>query len=185
MTLAHDVTGFAAVVDNESSARGIDQSLSILSSRALARSALFVALDRFTCPEKISAEPGYTEQNGAKTQRELELQMQSVQSIEVAGEQLHALAMSILTAIRAADEDPVRPSVLDRVSPFVMDSMYAAAATFHWLVGENGKDAYRQAAVDLGMLLDTLSLKWRSGNVYQELLKVYDVSARVDARTIA
>jgi hypothetical protein len=169
MTLAHDVTGFAAVVDNEGSARGKDQSLSILSSRAIARSALFVALDRFTCPEKISAEPSYTEQNDAKTQQELDLQMQSVQSIEVASEQLHALAVSMLTAIQAAAEDPVRPSALDRVSPSVMDSLYAAAATFHWLVRENGRDAYRQAALDLGVLLDTLSFRWRSGNVYQEL----------------
>jgi hypothetical protein len=61
--------GFAAVVDHESSARGKDQSFSILSSRGLARSEAFVALDRFTCPKKISAEPGYKEENGVKTQR--------------------------------------------------------------------------------------------------------------------
>lgn len=85
--------------------------------------------------------------------------MQSVESIEVASKQLRDLAMSVLTAIRAADKDPVRPSVLDRVSPFFMDSLYAAAATFHWLDGDDRKVAYRQAAVDLGGLLDTLSLR--------------------------
>lgn len=74
--------------------------------------------------------------------------------------------------------------LLGCVSPFIMDSAYVGAATFHWLLGETGKDVYRTAAADLDMLLDTLSSRWRLGSAYRDMLMVYDVSARVEASIV-
>ncbi|KAH6885008.1 hypothetical protein B0T10DRAFT_493116 [Thelonectria olida] len=183
MSLAHELTGFGAIVDNESTARGLENRFPLLAPRSITRSALFVALERFTCPEKIGAEPGYVGSQGAKAQMELDLQRQSMQVIEQASEQLHTLSMDMLAMLRA-EGDVAQPYSLGHVSPFIMDSIYAGAATFHWLLGESGKDVYRTAAADLDMFLDTLSSRWRLGSMYREMLSMHDVSARVEASTV-
>lgn len=182
MSLTHELTSFGATVDNESTACGFEHRFTLLGPRCIARSALFVALDRLTCPEKMGAEPGYVTQQGAKTQHELELQRQSIQVIEMASEQLHTLGIDVLAMLRAkGDVAQSQAHSLGLVSPFIMDSLYAGAATFHWLLGEGGKEGYRKAAADLDMVLDTLSSRWRLCGVYREILMVYDVSARVEA----
>ncbi|KAF5562480.1 hypothetical protein FPHYL_5674 [Fusarium phyllophilum] len=158
MSLAGELSAFATVVDNESAALGPERRLTLLSPQCVARSALFVALDRFTCPEKISAEPGYIESPGDKTQNEIELQRQSMRIIEQASEQLHSLGMELLPAFTIKGI-----SSISKVSPFILDSIYAGAATFHWLLGEGGNEVYRTASADLDMLLDTMSSRWRLG----------------------
>ncbi|KAK7229675.1 hypothetical protein V2G26_001845 [Clonostachys chloroleuca] len=178
-SLTHELTGFAAVVDNEHTASG---PFTLLAPQSITRSALFVLLDRFTCPEKIGSEPGYINSPGAKTKEELELQKQSVHLIELASEQLHALGTNMLGVLQAeVDTAQAQKYSLGAVSPFIMDSIYAGAATFHWLLGENGKDVYRKKAADFNLLLATLGPKWRLGSVYRELLMMHDASARVAA----
>jgi hypothetical protein len=190
MALAHELTGFGTALDNESMTRRVGKRFALLAPRCMARSALFIALDRFTCPEKVGAEPGYVNHQGVKTQQELELQKQSIDIIERASEQLHALGMDVLattTMLRAQGDNTSNISQaysLGRVSPFIMDSVYAGAAMFHWLLGESGKDVYRKAAADLDMVLDALSSRWRLGSVYREMLVVHDVEARVEASMV-
>lgn len=178
MSLAGELSDFGAIVDNETTTLSPEKSAILLAPRCIARSALFVALDRFTCPEKISAEPGYVDSPGDKTQNEIELQRQSMHIIEQASEQLHTLGMELLPAFRT---DGI--SSLSKVSPFMLDSIYASAATFHWLLGEGGNEIYRTAAADLDMFLDTMSSMWRLGSTYREMLAVHDVTTRVEART--
>ncbi|PNP76103.1 hypothetical protein FNYG_10661 [Fusarium nygamai] len=177
MSLAGELSAFATVVKNESGTLSPERSFTLLSPQCVARSALFIALDRFTCPEKISAEPGYAESPGDKTQNEIELQRQSMRIIEQASEQLHTLGMELLPAFRSEGI-----SSMSKVSPFILDSIYASAATFHWLLGEGGNEVYRTATSDLDMLLETMSSRWRLGSTYREILKIHDVIARVEAR---
>ena len=192
MSLAHELTGFGAALDNESMTRSVGNRFALLAPRCMTRSALFIALDRFTCPEKVGVEPGYVNHQGVKTQQELELQKQSIDIIERASEQLHAIGMDVLattTMLRTQGDDTSNLAQaaaysLGRVSPFTMDSIYAGAAMFHWLLGESGKDVYRKAAADLDMVLDVLSSRWRLGGVYREMLVVHDVEARVEASMV-
>jgi hypothetical protein len=179
MSFAEELSAFEEVVNNESAALGPDRGSALLAPRCIARSALFVTLDRFTCPEKISTEPGYVDSPGDKTQKELELQKQSMHIIGQASEQLHTMGMAMLPMLRAE-----MVSSLGNVSPFILDSIYASAATFHWLLGEGGNEVYRTAAADLDMFLDTMSSRWRLGSTYREMLMVHDVTARVEARTM-
>ncbi|KAF5681842.1 hypothetical protein FDENT_7909 [Fusarium denticulatum] len=144
MSLADEVSDFATVVDHERVTLSPERSLALLSSQYVARSALFIALDRFTCPEKISAEPGYVESPGDKTQNELELQRQSMHIIEQASDNLHILCMKLLVTLTTEGI-----SSISEVSPFMLDSIYASAARFQWLLGEGGNEAYRTAAADL------------------------------------
>ncbi|KAG5780673.1 hypothetical protein H9Q73_005664 [Fusarium xylarioides] len=178
MSLAGELSAFATVLDNESAALSPEKSLTLLAPRCISRSALFIALDRFTCPENISAEPGYIESPGDKTQNEIELQRQSMRIIEQASEMLHTLGMELLPVLRTEGL-----SLMSKVSPFILDSIYAGAATFHWLLGEGGNEVYRTAAADLDIFLDTMSSRWRLGSRYREMLTVHDVTARVEART--
>ncbi|KAI7762477.1 hypothetical protein LZL87_008823 [Fusarium oxysporum] len=178
MSLVDELSDFGAVLDNETTALSPERSLTLLAPRCIARSALFVALDRFTCPEKISAEPGYVDSPGDKTQKELELQKQSMHIIEQSSKQLHTLGMDLLSVFRAKGI-----SSLSKVSPFMLDSIYASAATFHWLLGEGGNEVYRTAAAELDIFLDTVSSRWRLSSTYREMLTVHDVTARVGART--
>ncbi|KAF5576004.1 fungal specific transcription factor [Fusarium pseudocircinatum] len=178
MSLVGELGAFATVVDNETADLSPETGLTLLAPRCISRSALFVALDRFTCPEKISVEPGYIESPEDKTQNEMELQRQSMRIIEQTSEQLHTLGMELLQAFRTE-----RTSLMSSISPFILDSIYAGAATFHWLLGEGGNEVYRTAAADLDMLLDTMSSRWRLGSTYREMLTVHDVTARVAART--
>ncbi|KAF5982467.1 hypothetical protein FBULB1_4315 [Fusarium bulbicola] len=178
MSLASEISDFATVVDNESVALSPEKSLTLLAPRFIFRSALFAALDRFTCPEKISAEPGYIESPRDKTQNEIELQRQSMCIIEQASEQVHTVGMELLPLFRTEGI-----FFMSKVSPFILDSTYASAATFHWLLGEGGNDAYRTAATESDVFLQTMSSRWRLGNTYREMLTVHDVTARVEART--
>ncbi|KAK2689437.1 hypothetical protein QWA68_011882 [Fusarium oxysporum] len=178
MSLAGELSDFGAIVDNETTTLSPKKSVILLAPRCVVRSALFVALDRFTCPEKISAEPGYVDSPGDKTQNEIELQRQSMHIIKQASEQLHTLGMELLPAFGT---DGI--SSLSKISPFMLDSIYASAATFHWLLGEGGNEIYHTAAADLDMFLDTMSSRWRLGSTYREMLAVHDVTARVEART--
>ncbi|KAF9776146.1 hypothetical protein IL306_005708 [Fusarium sp. DS 682] len=172
MSLVQELLGFGTVVEDESKTLG---TFSLLSPRCIIRSALFVALDRFTCPEKISAEPGYIDSRGEKTQKELELQTRSMQILEQASESSRGLSSDILS-INGAD--------LGQVSPFILDSMYAGGATFHWFFGESGNDLNRTAAAQIELFLEEMSNRWRLGSTYREMMKVHDVSARVEARTM-
>ncbi|KAF5250248.1 hypothetical protein FANTH_4525 [Fusarium anthophilum] len=178
MSLAGELSDFAAVVDNESAALSPEKSLALLAPRFIFRSALFVALDRFTCPEKISAEPGYIESSGDKTQNEIELQRRSMGIIEQASEHIQTVGMELLRLFRTEGI-----FLMSKVSPFILDSIYASAATFHWLLGEGGNEVYRTAAAELDLFLDTISSRWRLGSTYREMLTVHDVTARVEART--
>lgn len=129
MTLAHELTGFSAALDSESTALKPENRFALLAPRCITRSALFVALDRFTCPEKMAAEPGYLDSPVAKTHNEHDLQRQSMHVIQLASEQLHTLGMDISGMIKN-DTDIAQPYSVGRVSPFIMDSVYASAATF-------------------------------------------------------
>lgn len=182
MALVHEVTGLGAAMDSESLSRDPGDRFGILAPRAVARSALFVALDRFTCPEKIGAEPGYVLDQGPKTQRELDLQAQSMQIIELASEQLHGLDQEVLATLGAMG-DGSRHSILARVSPLMMDAIYAGSATFYWLHGESGKEVYRTAAGEMEMFLDVVGQRWQLGGAYKEMLGTHDVASRVASST--
>lgn len=179
MTLVHEMNGFASAVDSESVDWRLEKSCPLLAPRSVARSALFVVLDRFTCPEKTTSEPGYATDQGPKSQEELELQRQSMLTIEMASQQLHTMATNILSLIPAEEEDAAYSHMSSLLSPFIMDAIYAAAATFHWLCAESGNQLHRAAATDLEMFLDFLRSRWRLGGAYREILIMHDVNMRV------
>ncbi|KAI6754871.1 hypothetical protein HG530_012623 [Fusarium avenaceum] len=155
MALVHELDGFASVVDSEHSDWRLEISSSLLAPRAIIRSALFTVLDRFSCPEKMGSEPGYIPHQGTKSQQELELQSRAILLMEGASRELHSIVMSILPLI-PVEEGFAADSVQSLLSPFIMDSVYSAAATLYWLFGETGDQLNQVAAADMEMFLDGL-----------------------------
>lgn len=169
MALIHELDGFASVVDSEHSDWRLEVSSSLLAPRAIIRSALFAVLDRFSCPEKMGSEPGYIPHQGNKSQQELELQSRAILIMERASRELHSIVMHILPLI-PVEEGFAAHSVQSLLSPFIMDSIYAAAATLYWLFGETGDQLNRAAAADMEMFLDVLGSTWHLGRAYKEIL---------------
>ncbi|KAH8656779.1 hypothetical protein BGZ61DRAFT_510737 [Ilyonectria robusta] len=116
-TLSYKLTSFGAALNSASTALKPEDRYALLAPQYITRSALFVALNRFTYPEKIAAEPGYL--NSPK---------QSIHIIQLASEQLYTLGIDILRIIKD-NTDIAQPYSLGRVSPFIIDSAYAGAAT--------------------------------------------------------
>jgi hypothetical protein len=182
-TLADELGDFCAVTDDDATAAvpaddRRNAGLALLGPRCVARSALFVALEAFTCPEKMNPDAGYSMCSTARTYDELGLQVFSTQALKLASEQLHGLAMEIVASMSGAGADAgVLP--LGMVSPFVLDAMYCSAVTFHWLFGESGIEAYKTPIKDLETFMAMVGGQWRLAISYCEISKLYEVEKRV------
>ena len=152
----------------------------LLGPRCLVRSALFIALDVFTCPEKLTPEVGYIVSSGAKTQEELKMQSRSIQAVQQASQQAHSLAMELSAMI---ESDELLRWQLGKVSPFILDLMYCSIATFHWLLGENGHEINKSRLKDLESFMEMLGTRWRLSKKYVEIASFHDVSKRMRNNT--
>ena len=175
-TLVDELGGFNAVVDAAAGEIMPDQAdkssfIALLGPRCVARSAVFVALEQFSCPEKMTSGIGYDMSSTAKSQLELELQSYATQCVQLIAEQLHGLAMKILSV---SDQ-------LGTISPLILDSIYASAVTFHWILGETGTEIYRTAVEELDTFMEVVDRRWRSAGRYREIARLYDISTRLRA----
>ncbi|KAH7388938.1 hypothetical protein BKA64DRAFT_747579 [Cadophora sp. MPI-SDFR-AT-0126] len=175
MSLADELSGFSAVMDNTPGLSNTDSFIRLLAPRCLVRSALFIALDSFTCPEKIIPQAGYIVTSGAKTQEELQMQSRSMQVVQQASRQAHSLAMELSATI---ESDESLRWQLGKVSPFILDLMYCSMATLHWLLGENGDEVNKSSLSDLEPFMDMLGKRWRLSMKYVEILTFHNVSRR-------
>ncbi|KAH8676577.1 hypothetical protein BGZ60DRAFT_402881 [Tricladium varicosporioides] len=180
MSLAEELSGFSAVIDNTPALSNTDNFIRLLGPRCLARSALFITLDSLTCPEKLRPGIGYTVSSGAKTQEEIKLQSRSMQVVQQASQQAHHLAME-LSAMIELDES-LRWQ-LGKVSPFILDLMYCSMATSHWFLGENGDEVNQSNLKDLKPFMEMLGTRWRLSKKYIELASFYDITSRAKNNT--
>jgi hypothetical protein len=95
--LADELCAFCVVIDKTSGSHYQDGFLSLLASQCVARSALFVALDAFTCPEKIGTATGYINSTHAKTPAELNLQAYSINIIQQVSEQARSFVKEVMS----------------------------------------------------------------------------------------
>lgn len=172
--LSREINDFALALDNRSLG-GMLESPSLLAPRFVARSALFVLLDRITCPEKLNAAPGYLTESSIKTMDDLELQTECIQTLETTSQQLHTMSSSIMLAVRGLEDEAVDSSKLSLVNPFIMDAIYAGAASYRWLERESGSEFHARAARHMEKLLDVLDARWKLAGAYKNMLALYDI----------
>ncbi|OIW23979.1 hypothetical protein CONLIGDRAFT_120365 [Coniochaeta ligniaria NRRL 30616] len=74
------------------------------------------------------------------------------------------------------------PSNLEKVGPLVLDSLYAAMATLHWLWKEGGEDSVAVALEDVKRTLARLDMRWRLARDYLGLERWHDVTTVMEWR---
>lgn len=176
--LSREINDFASALDKQNLGGRLGESFPLLAPKFVVRSALFVLLDRFTCPEKLHSAPGYFTESSAKTMDDLELQTRCMQTLEATSQQLHTMSSSIMLAVRDLEDDAVDLSKLSLLSPFIMDAIYAGAASFRWLERESGSESHARAAGHMEMLLDVLEARWKLAGAYKSMLALYNIGAQ-------
>ena len=68
------------------------------------------------------------------------------------------------------------PEDLARVSPVIMESLYAAATNYAWVLRENGDKESQHALDTLRQCLRRLGTKWRGATEYLKILEAQEVS---------
>ncbi|KAH7007919.1 putative fungal-specific transcription factor [Macrophomina phaseolina] len=175
-SLVDDVFRFGAVLDADSSShRG---SLPLLAPRCVAWSALFLALDEHCCPEKMTGEPGYVAgRDGAgKSAAELEMQVRATGAVRAVSEQARGAALRLAAA---RDNDAGR---LRAASPLLLDALYCATATFHWIGRESGDEAAGAAVADVERAVARVGERWRLGLEYLGVAELHKTTGTTAGR---
>lgn len=172
--LIEEISRFLAVVDDCGQMTG-STNISWLGPRAVARSALFLTLDRFTCPEKISGEPGYILTHGVKTSEELQMQKRAMNLVRELSDQSQSLASSFAVFV---DMDVSPHRELARISPFALDLMYCSLATYYWLAGEQGNEPFQVVMSSLRTFLAAVGSRWKLSREYLSLSRYHDALQR-------
>ncbi|KAM0321571.1 hypothetical protein ACHAQA_010061 [Verticillium albo-atrum] len=173
--LSKEIIDFTATLEKEVDTDRPEVVLRLLAPRCAVRSSLFICLDELTCPEKVEPGAHYTLSQDAKDQEELEMQAYAMQVIRQASLDIRDLAVQLQDSLSTEEH---ADAVLGKISPLLLDGVYCASATLHWLYGECGNADYKTATEILESLLHQLGLRWMAGRKYAELSSVYDVSTR-------
>lgn len=167
---------FLSAVDTEGTRNG-QLDFSWFGPRALCRSAVFVVLDLFTCPEKRSSQPGYVMEPGVKTAEEVSLQHRAMGLTKELADQIHSL---VLTLVLFLGKNETSGNYYSQISPHLLDVAYWALATYYWFAAEEGDGAYRYRISNLREFLEKIGTRWRLGHEYLRLARYHDSSMRPD-----
>ena len=168
INLMNELCAFKAIVDTGTRADDQAQLLYFLAPRCLAQSALFLLLDLYTCLEKLNGQPGYLVASSVKSPEELELQNRSLRVVQELSEQAHSHAAQLLVML---EQDIFPKTKLGNISPFSLDLLYCAVATFHWLSLEKNLR-------NIEKCLELLGRRWKLALEYLAITKFHDVTIR-------
>ena len=150
--------------------------LARVTALCLAYSGLLMTLDAYSCPESFKDSCVVTRE---LAEQEARLQMRAVEAMKVAAADVREIGRTLLLLIGGETDGMdtgLGPSQgltnlnLSRISPLAFDSMYAAAATLHWVWNETG-DLEAEAGVSvLRQCLAAVGRRWRLGNEYLHIL---------------
>ncbi|RFU26774.1 hypothetical protein B7463_g9567, partial [Scytalidium lignicola] len=134
--------------------------VSLSAAIALSFSAICAVCDPYSCPKTVT---GHTDVSTETA----EAQLQAIDGLKRASQNIVEFAERLNTVM------PL-PQDVDRISPFIMDAMYCAAANHAWWVRESG-DANSQLALDnLRNCLRRLGTRWRNAAEYLRILEAQE-----------
>lgn len=168
--LAENTCDYSAVLEEDALASYTNGYLYLLAPRCLAWSALFMLLDKYCCPEKLSEEPGYPLAADAKSPEELAMQVQAILVVQGITNQVHKVASNIMDTVGSG---PPLEDTSREVSPFILDALYCAMITLQWIHQEGGDETIKANLADIERCLRMLGKRWRLGLEYLTLQEVY------------
>jgi hypothetical protein len=169
LSLTEDLNSFNSILAEEMKPSSLNGYIRLLAPRCLTWSTLFLLLDNYCCPEKISDEPGYTLTAGAKVQVELVAQVQATLVVRNISDQAHGITanlMDIISHMACSDQ-------LGTLSPFLLDALYCAMITFQWIFRESGDEQAKARLVDIEAYMGKLSERWMLAAEYIALGGIY------------
>jgi hypothetical protein len=100
------------------------------------------------------------------------MQIQAIEGLKTVSRSINDFAEQITASTP-------QPQDLDRVSPLIMDSLYAAAANYAWLVRESGDESSQMALESIRHCLRRLGARWRNAAEYLRILEAQEFTYAV------
>lgn len=138
--------------------------LSLTPALSLTYNTLFVLCEEYSCPDKTGCNTVSAEK--------ADMQNKAVDGLKTVASSVVDFAQRI----NAATQDP---RDLDRLSPTIMDSIYAAAANFAWLVRETGDENHQMALDSLRHCLRRFGTRWKNASEYLRILEAKEFTYAV------
>ena len=138
--------------------------LSLTAPLSLTYSTLCVLCEAYSCPESAGC--------NSKNPEVAEMQVKAIDGLKTVAGSIVDFAERISVATQ-------NPQDLDRLSPIIMDSMYAAAANYAWLVRESGDESYQMALDSLRHCLRRFGTRWRNAAEYLRILEAKEFTYAV------
>jgi hypothetical protein len=98
---------------------------------------------------------------------EATMQIQAVEGLKSVSASIEEFAKQIIARTQHSLD-------IDKLSPFIMDALYAAAANFAWLVRESGAENCQIALESIRHCLRRLSGRWRCAAEYLRILEAQE-----------
>jgi hypothetical protein len=137
--------------------------LALLAPLCLVHSAAVLVHDFYCCPGG-----SHDEYERSRAKQEVDVQVHSVGELKRVASRIRDLCDQLFNHALFQEDDTA-------VSPFVLDSMYSAAATLHWVLREEGTLEIEDGMNLVKRTLARLSLRWRLAGEYLKLLEQVDI----------
>lgn len=124
---------------------------------AICFSALCTLCDAYACHRP----------NHSNNAEEATMQLQAIEGLKSVSASAKEFAEQIITQTSHSLD-------IDRICPFIMDALYAAAANFAWLVRESGAEDCQLALESVRHCLRRLGGRWRCAAEYLRILEAQE-----------
>ena len=147
-----------------------------MAARCIVWSTVIMILDAYSCPETMREQYG-TPGPALKSEAELAMQVEAIDGLRKSSDRILEFGRTLLEF--TAD---MTTAELGRVSPLILDSMYCAMATYHWLWKEGGNPEVEEALEGVKSALRRLTLRWRLASEYLIIEEYHDVTTMMAIR---
>ncbi|ETS82399.1 hypothetical protein PFICI_04275 [Pestalotiopsis fici W106-1] len=165
--LSDQLMNFLSVVDSEvsSTVTDPDNSLLLLGPRCLTGSALFLILDIFSCPEKMSQIPGYISTPGAKSNEELQRQVWASSLLKRVTEAFAKFGTGWIDTLNSSEDAPQ----LGQFPSLALDAFYSTMATLLWYRREGMEDWNEASLAHTRRILQVVGARWKAASHYVQI----------------
>lgn len=171
--LMEELCNFVASLPRHDSSKPDEACIRSLGGSCIIRSALFVVLDKLSCPEKLGDIPGYHIVPGGRHQQEQDLQQRVIARIKDTSDECRMLAIELTSIFRTSRGNQ------SQITPIILDSLYCTIETYYWLAGEGGLGEYRELVSQVEDCLTWLAMRWKLADEYLQLAQRYDAAERM------
>jgi hypothetical protein len=124
---------------------------------AICFSALCTLCDTYACHRP----------NQSNSREEATMQVQAIEGLKSVSASVKEFAEQIISRTSHSLD-------VDKISPFIMDALYAAAANYAWLVRESGAEDCQIALESIRHCLRRLGGRWRCAAEYLRILEAQE-----------